>query len=147
MKDQKLMTAAESAQAMGPASLPEMILRIPCLYSQEMAADECRDTYAFGYRKALEAASELAALLGKPGAPFALDERVRFILGRPNFITGPVAHRLRALGHDINTKCEDEQAYVLHWLLHLYFADPVGWRAEVTRVLNAEQNKDSATGG
>lgn len=48
---------------------------------------------------------------------FDLNDETRFILGLPNFRTGPMAHRLRELGHDIKTKCEDEQAYTIHWLI------------------------------
>lgn len=41
--------------------------------------------------------------------------------------TGPIAHRLRAMGWEIPTKCEDEQAVVMHWLLGLALEHGEGW--------------------
>lgn len=59
---------------------------------------------------------------------FPLNDETRFILGLPNFRTGPMAHRLRELGHDIKTKCEDEQAYAIHWMLTLLEEHGAEWR-------------------
>ena len=41
---------------------------------------------------------------------------------------------------DIKTRAEDEQAYVMHWLLNLYFQHGETWQDEMNRVLKAEQN-------
>ena len=71
----------------------------------------------------------------KPG--FELDETVRFIMGRPCFVLAPYAHRLRELGHKIECRAEDEQAYTMHWLLHLYFKHGADWNKEALRILKA----------
>lgn len=49
-----------------------------------------------------------------------LNEETKFILGRPNFWCGGIARLLRKRGYDIPLKSEDEQAYVIHWMLCLY---------------------------
>ncbi len=41
-----------------------------------------------------------------------LDEDVTFILNRPNFVCGPIAHRMRKIGY----KCEKSQKKNMHWL-------------------------------
>lgn len=41
--------------------------------------------------------------------------------------SGSIAARLRIVGHTIPTKAEEEQAYVLHWMLCLALEDPEGW--------------------
>lgn len=61
-----------------------------------------------------------------PVPPF--DDEVRWIMGRPNFVTGPFAHLLRAMGHTIPTKCEEEQAYTIHWWLTMYAKHGSDWR-------------------
>lgn len=45
---------------------------------------------------------------------------VCWILGRPNFWCSGVASQLRKIGHFIRSGAENEQAYVIHWLLTLY---------------------------
>lgn len=67
----------------------------------------------------------------------ALDEVSTFILGRPNFVCAPIAHRLVQLGHAIPTKAEAEQAYVLHWLLGLYSKHGDTYMDEAKKILNA----------
>jgi len=57
-----------------------------------------------------------------------LDEETRWILGRPNFWCSSVAHVLRADGHYIAEKAEEEQAAVIHWLLSLYLEHGEKWR-------------------
>jgi hypothetical protein len=49
-----------------------------------------------------------------------LNNETRFILGRPNFWCGQLSRNLRELGHDIPKKAEEEQAYVIYWMLGLY---------------------------
>jgi hypothetical protein len=70
-----------------------------------------------------------------PTAPPPLDDELRQILGLPNFRTGPIAHRLVKLGHVIPPKMEQEQAYVLHWLMGLYAAHGADWRKEADNAL------------
>lgn len=68
---------------------------------------------------------------------FELTEETRWIMGRPNFFTGPIAHRLVQLGHKIAPKMEDEQAYVLHWMLSLHEKHGDSWKQEAERILKA----------
>lgn len=77
----------------------------------------------------------------------ALDEHLRFILGRPNFWCYHLANALRAMGHEIARKAEEEQAAVIHWLLNAYFEHGPGWREAVEKILAAEREKELAKGG
>jgi len=49
------------------------------------------------------------------------------ILGLPCFQCIPFAKALRAAGHTIKTRAEDEQAAVLHWMLGHYFRHGDDW--------------------
>lgn len=61
---------------------------------------------------------------------------VEWILGRPNFWCGPIAHRLIQLGlAKIDHKAEAEQAYVIHWLLGLYEKYGATFREEADKIL------------
>ncbi len=71
----------------------------------------------------------------------ALDEDVRWILGRPNFTCRDTAILLRLLGHDIKTKSEDEQAATIHWMLCLYEEHGDKWREEGNKILKAAAQK------
>jgi len=73
-----------------------------------------------------------------------LNDDTRWILGRPNFQCGLVAHSLRFLGHEINGRAEDEQAHVIHWMLCLYEKHGSAWRAEANRQLNEASLKIDA---
>jgi hypothetical protein len=57
-----------------------------------------------------------------------LDADLAFILGRPNFACGSLAHAYRADGAEIPQKAEAEQAFVIHKMLGYYLADPATWR-------------------
>jgi hypothetical protein len=61
-----------------------------------------------------------------------LDDETRWILGRPNFICGPIARDLRRAGHQIDEKAEDEQAAVILWMLNLYLKHGRAWRNKAT---------------
>ena len=77
----------------------------------------------------------------------ALNEDLRFILGRPNFWCGPYARVLRLTGMEIAPKAEQEQAAVIHWLLGQYLKDPINWRDIVSaefEKLMASMAADSA---
>ena len=67
-----------------------------------------------------------------------LNEETRFILGRPNFWCGAKAHVLRKLGHDIPKKAEEEQAYVINWMLEMYEKHGDTWRAHCEKHLRGE---------
>lgn len=66
---------------------------------------------------------------------FELNDETRWILGCPNFVCGSIARALRALGQEIKERSEDEQAFVIHWMLTLYEAHGTGWRDAAYRVL------------
>lgn len=63
--------------------------------------------------------------------PETITPAIRDALGVMNFQTGPIAHALRADGHNIKTKCEDQQAYVLFWFLKLAIQHGDDWRGYV----------------
>jgi hypothetical protein len=58
-----------------------------------------------------------------------LNDDTRFILGRPLFWCGSLSRDLRELGHDIPRKAEEEQAYVIYWMLGLYNQHGEIWRS------------------
>lgn len=58
------------------------------------------------------------------------DEEVQWILGRPAFMCGPIAHIFQAAGYKIKTRCEDEQAFVLTWMLRTYLKHGNEWRVQ-----------------
>lgn len=65
-----------------------------------------------------------------PNVTIELNNETIFILGRPNFWCGQLSRNLRELGHDIPKKAEEEQAYVIYWMLGLYEQYRDTWRAE-----------------
>lgn len=69
---------------------------------------------------------------------FELNEVTKEILGKPNFVCGPIAHKLKKFGHKIKPKAEEEQAYVIHWLLHIYFEHGPLWRKKAVSYLEGE---------
>ena len=63
---------------------------------------------------------------------------VKWILSKPNFWCAPIAHRLVKLGlAKIEARSEDEQAYVLHWLLCLHEKHGATFREEADKILKA----------
>lgn len=72
------------------------------------------------------------------------DANVEWILGRPNFWCGSIAHQLVRLGvAKIPAKAEAEQAYVLHWLLELYEKHGVRFKAEADKILTGGLGPES----
>lgn len=74
--------------------------------------------------------------------PAELNADLIEILGRPNFACGRIAATFRAAGRTIKTRAEDEQAFVLHWLLGLYLKHGAGasgteWRDRAEEELRA----------
>jgi len=68
-----------------------------------------------------------------------LDDEVRFILGRPNFVVAGIARRLHELGiYKVAKKAEDEQAVALHWMLTLYEKYGEDWRTKLEETLNGK---------
>ena len=61
--------------------------------------------------------------------PATLTDDLREVLGMMNFQTGPMAHAFRDAGRtEIRKKCEDEQAFILDWLIRLVLEHGAGWR-------------------
>lgn len=60
--------------------------------------------------------------------PSEMTTELEHILGRPNFVCGPIAHIFQAAGADIPRKAEAEQAFVLHWMVKLYLTHGDDWR-------------------
>jgi hypothetical protein len=58
---------------------------------------------------------------------FDLNKDTRFILGRPCFMLSPIAELLRKGGHNIERKAEDEQSYVIYWLLRHWELHGENW--------------------
>ena len=78
--------------------------------------------------------------------PEDLSDGLREILGMPNFVAGPFAHRFRDAGHDIPRKAEAEQAFIIHWLTRLCLAHPEDWREHANAelaALNSSDKRDS----
>lgn len=69
--------------------------------------------HAFIYLDAHSAQPAAAAPVDQLIYPPVLIPELSKALGFMNFQTGPIAHIFRAAGHDIPTKCEAEQAFVL----------------------------------
>lgn len=65
-----------------------------------------------------------------------LNEHTRLILGQPNFRCSEIAEILRHEGRDIPRKSEEEQAYVIHWLLGLYEAHGKDWKTYFTATMS-----------
>jgi len=63
------------------------------------------------------------------------DEEVKWILGRPCFWCGPIAHRLNQLGYHIKPQAEEEQAAVIFWMLGLYEKNGINWRQKAEEEL------------
>lgn len=61
--------------------------------------------------------------------PQQITPALREILGMMVFELSPIAHAFRAAGHEIKRRAEDEQAFVLHWLIGLALEHGDGWRA------------------
>lgn len=62
--------------------------------------------------------------------PKELTPALREVLGMMVFELSPLAPALRAAGHDIKRRAEDEQAHVLHWLIGLALEHGHDWRAK-----------------
>ena len=70
--------------------------------------------------------------------PSELNSDLRHILGRPNFVCGPIARRLRELGYECKEKAEDEQALVIHTMLIYYDLYKENWMHEFNKMLRNE---------
>jgi hypothetical protein len=60
--------------------------------------------------------------------PKTLTEPVREVLSLMLWETSAIAHALRAAGHTVDRKVEDEQAVALHWLLGFALEHGADWQ-------------------
>ncbi|XYD08864.1 hypothetical protein R1A27_28650 [Methylobacterium sp. NMS12] len=68
--------------------------------------------------------------------PKALTPEVRDVLSIMCFEAGPIAHAFRESGRaEIKTRAEDEQAFVLHWLLTIALEHGAEWRKHASEAL------------
>lgn len=72
-----------------------------------------------------------------------LDEATKFILGLPNFVCAKYARQLRKIGKDIPHEHEKEQAFVIHWLLNLYFEHGDNWKSIAVNELSDDEGAAS----
>ena len=75
--------------------------------------------------------------------PKEMTPELRKVLGMMVFELSPLAHLFRDRGADIPRRAEDEQAFVLHWLIGLVLEHGAGW-AEVAHVKITELQKAAA---
>lgn len=69
--------------------------------------------------------------------PKEMTPELREILGMMIFNSGPLAHAFRAAGYDIKPRAEDEQAFILHWLIGLALEHGAEWKRHAADALDA----------
>ena len=69
--------------------------------------------------------------------PAQLTPELRDVLGMMCFECGPIAHAFRATGVEIKRRAEDEQAFIMHWLLTFVAAHGSAWRRHAGEALTA----------
>ena len=72
-----------------------------------------------------------------PDSILEMNEDLVEILGRANFACARIAACLRKSGVTIKEKAEYEQAYVIHFLLKMYFAHGTDWAVRASEYLVA----------
>ncbi|KVC74683.1 hypothetical protein WI73_05785 [Burkholderia ubonensis] len=77
--------------------------------------------------------------------PDELTDALRYVLGFPNFSCAPYAQLMRNSGAKILTRSEDEQAYVLHWLVKLVLDHGAQWADVAEEELKAMRAQPDAT--
>lgn len=66
-----------------------------------------------------------------------LSEDEKNILGRPNFVCGQIARRMRQMGIDCPEKAEAEQALVIFTMLEFYKSEGEAWATKMNEWLKA----------
>lgn len=69
------------------------------------------------------------------------NKEIEYILGRPNFVCGGIARRLRELGFKIDKKAEAEQAFIILWFLSLYKEHGTKWHEAVNKILDGTETE------
>lgn len=67
--------------------------------------------------------------------PAALTPALGRVLGMMVWETGPIAHALRAAGHEVEQTPEAEQAAVLHWLTGFALEHGADWERHAAAAL------------
>jgi hypothetical protein len=75
--------------------------------------------------------------------PAVLTPELAEVLGWPNFKCGPLAQAFRAAGHEIATKSEAEQAFILHWLTGIVLKYGADWKPQAASELAVIKEKAS----
>lgn len=65
------------------------------------------------------------------------DPEVMKIVSTPCFDASPIAHILQRAGYPIKTHAEEEQGFVILWMLSLYQEHGIKWRDEGQKILNS----------
>lgn len=65
----------------------------------------------------------------------------------PNFQCAPIAHAYRIAGHDIATKSEAEQAFILHRFAPMAIRYGIEWRKYAAEDLQAARTTFTAMNG
>lgn len=73
---------------------------------------------------------------------FELNQEVKNILGRPNFMCRSIANVLIKKGWDIKEKAEDEQANVIYWMLTMYEKYGENWKEKAEEYLKSSERKE-----
>jgi hypothetical protein len=73
--------------------------------------------------------------------PAKIDGDLAEILGMAEHATGPIARLLRATGAEIGRQLEAEHAFVMHWMLGLWFEHGPGWRLAAGEAIRDAQAK------
>jgi len=93
-----------------------------------------------------KAVCELFTAPQKPVVLPEINEDLVDILGRPNFTCSGIAGLFRRNGADIKRKSENEQAFVIHWLIGVYLTHGSEWRATAEAELKSIADKIKADG-
>lgn len=78
--------------------------------------------------------------------PVELTPDIKDVLSLMMWETGPIAHVFQSAGRDIARKGEAEQAFVMHWLIHLALTHGAGWRKAAREELTTLHEANKAAG-
>lgn len=70
------------------------------------------------------------------------DPHIEQILSLMIFSTGPISHKMRRMGYDIQRRAEHEQFAVFMWLLNMYQKHGDKWQDEANALLKTYARKN-----
>jgi hypothetical protein len=103
---------------------------------------ETFDAYRAKINKMADALDELERVRAEKFQLPEINKELIEILGRPNFQCIRLANALRAKGRTINTRAEDEQANVIHWMLNHYLKHGDDWISHAEAELKAAPQQE-----